>query len=189
MKKDMKEALTGARKPDITHMRGPTMVYTARGCEYGIAKGYERANYQRLAGELREDWNSSRTYLRAAISHCMAQLDSMEAYEAQHPELNDAAGMAAAAYAADTDAPPPGAPGHEIGASRLPHACGMAASVNMFITKATLAGFLPADPGQPWAERKVPTPLAPTMFYAGGCAACGRLGAIDPASGICPTCT
>jgi hypothetical protein len=142
---DMKEGLSSGRKPDISHVRTPLMVYTARACEYGSAK-YERANYLRPVGGPRADFERLRAYLRAAVGHTLATLDAMEAHQAQDPELNDVEGMRTAAFAVDNDA----APGATYPASGLPHLCGAAASLNMALTQAVAAGLLPADPGQPW---------------------------------------
>lgn len=146
--KDMKEALTSNRKPDITHMRTSAMVYHARTCEYGTAKGYERANYQRPTQSVAADFLRLRAYLRASVSHAMATLDSMERHQATDPQLKNEEGMRRAAYCADTDVTP-GAP---VGASGLPHVCGSLASLVMAIEQAVQCGLLPKDPGQPWAE-------------------------------------
>lgn len=151
---DMKEALASGRKPDITHVRKPLMVYTARGCEYGDqTQGgkYERSNYLRPAGvagvsTTRDDFIRLRGYLRAAVGHLVDVLDAMERHQALDPYLLDVAGMKAAAFAIDMDAKP----GCPVGPSKLPHLCGGAASLNMAITQAVTYGLLPADPGQPW---------------------------------------
>jgi hypothetical protein len=159
--KDLKEALGSTRKPDITHVRSSIMRYIARACEYGSAR-YERANYARPAGDDREpslglqaraiaraDFERFRSYLRAAVSHLMATLDSMEHWQSCDPNLENISELTAAAYAQDTDAKP----GCPIGASGLPHVAHAAASLMMAIEQATLYGLLPEDPGQPWAER------------------------------------
>lgn len=148
-KKDLKEGLSSARKADITHMRTPLLVYGARACEYGDDK-YERGNYARPMATTKEDFTRLRAYLRAAVSHVMATLDSMEYHQATDPDLEDIEGMKIAAYAEDTDAKP----GQAVGASRLPHLCGAVASMNMAITQATNSGLLPKDPGCPWREEK-----------------------------------
>jgi hypothetical protein len=147
--KDMKEALGSARKADLTHVRTSLMTYVARACEYGAAK-YERANFARPAGETKEDFERLRAYLRAAVSHLMVTLDSMERHQSRDPQLRDAWGMRDAAYAPDTDAKE----GCPVGASGLPHLAHAAASLMMAIEQATLYGLLPADPGQPWEVRK-----------------------------------
>lgn len=149
--KDVKEALSSARKPDLTHVRSAFATYTARPCEYGCDK-YERANFMRPTGDgphsepTAEDFNRFRAYLRAAMGHIMATLDSMERHQSQDPQLADAAGMKAAAYAVDTDTKP----GQKIGASLLPHVAPACASLNMAIQQAVDCGLLPADPGTPW---------------------------------------
>lgn len=143
--KDMKEGLTSARKADITHVRGPFMVYTARPCEYGSDK-YERSNFLRPAGGTKADFIRFRQYLRAALSHVVSTLDSMERHQAGDPDLLDEAGMRAAAYAADTDRQP----GAKVGASLLPHVAHGCASLMMAVTQAAESGLLPADPGTPW---------------------------------------
>ena len=153
--KDLKEALSSGRKPDLTHVRTPLMVYVARNSEYGNAK-YERANYLRTTPTLRDDFNRLRTYARATIGHVLAMLDAMERHQAEDPELKDEAGMKEAVYAIDTDE----TPGAKVGASKLPHIGGAAASLNMLLAQAVEAGLLPADPGRPWettAERIKPT--------------------------------
>lgn len=146
--KDMKEALSSGRKPDITHIRTPLLVYGARACEYGSDR-YERANYLRATDGTKADFLRLRAYLGAALRHVSAVVDSMEAHQAGDPQLDDVEGMKRAAYAEDTDAPPSG----KVGPSLLPHLCGAVASLNMAITQATAAGLLPADPGQPWAAQ------------------------------------
>lgn len=145
---DMKESLGSSRKPDITHIRTPLMVYGARACEYGGAK-YERGNFLRPTICLREDFRRLRSYLRAAMSHIVQTLDAMEVHESGDPELVDEIGMRRAAYAEDVDPDNSG----KVGPSGLPHLCGAVASLNMAITQAVRAGLLPADPGQPWATR------------------------------------
>jgi hypothetical protein len=143
--KDMKESLTSGRKPDITHVRSPFMIYAARNGEYGNDK-YERANYLRPAGSIREAFLRARAYGRAALSHLMLMLDEMERHQSLDPELKDEEGMKKAAYAVDTDV----TPGSKVGASLLPHIGGVAISVNMLLAQAVQDGLLPADPGQPW---------------------------------------
>ena len=154
--KDMKEALGSARKADTTHVRKSIQVYIARACEYGSAK-YERANYARPAGDTRADFERFRTYLRAAKDHIADVLDSMERWQSCDPNLENADELRAAAYAQDTDTKP----GCPVGPSGLPHVAHAAASLMMAIEQATLYGLLPADPGQPWAERakEAPRPL------------------------------
>lgn len=154
--KDMKEALGSARKADTTHCRKSLAVYVARACEYGSAK-YERANYARpvadrefdAAAGLAPDFKRFRAYLRAAKDHIEDVLSSMERHQALDPHLTDDEGLRRAAYAEDTDAKP----GCPVGASGLPHLAHCAASLMMAIEQATFYGLLPADPGQPWAER------------------------------------
>jgi len=158
--KDLKEALSSGRKPDITHARTPLLVYVARGCEYGDSTQggkYIRANYLRPTEDLKADFLRYRAYLRAVVSHASQILDSLELHQAMDPDLTDVEGMKVAAYAKDVDA----APGCTVGASRLPHACGLAASINMVITQAVNAGLIPADPGQPW--RKVEAKKEPEL--------------------------
>lgn len=147
--KDMKESLTSGRKADTTHARKSLRVYVARACEYGSAK-YERANYVRPAGGTKENFERLRKYLRATVDHIEDTLTSMERHQADDPNLMDEEGMKRAAYAEDTDAKP----GCPVGASGLPHLAHAAASLMMAIEQATHYGLLPADPGQPWAERK-----------------------------------
>lgn len=171
--KDLKEALGSARKPDITHVRGPLMNYVARACEYGSAK-YQRSNFARPASEhppgspaaVRADFERLRAYIRATVSHGVATLDAMEAHQAGDPELVDIAGMMHAAFAADTDAKP----GCAVGASFLPHLSHMAASLNMALTQAATYGLLPADPGTPWTLRQLPA----AGETAGECEQCER---------------
>ena len=144
--KDMKEALSSGRKPDITHMRTSMLVYGTRACEYGSDK-YERANYMRPAGTtLREDFERFRSYLRACMSHVSQTLDAMERHQSGDPKLVDRVGMHVAAYAADLDAPPD----CTTGPSGLPHVAHAVASLNMAIEQAVRYGLLPPDPGQPW---------------------------------------
>lgn len=150
--KDMKEGLSSARKADTTHCRKSLAVYVARACEYGSAK-YERANYARPARVhplMGDNFERLRKYLRAAKDHIEDTLTSMERHQAGDPHLVDLDGMLRAAYAEDTDVKPK----CPVGASGLPHLAHAAASLMMAIEQATLYGLLPADPGQPWAERK-----------------------------------
>lgn len=147
-RKDLKEALGSARKADLTHIRTAFMNYGARACEYGNVK-YERSNYLREVGGTGKNFERLRAYLRAAASHIFAVLDSMEAHQANDPNLLDEEGMKKAAYCEDTDS----TPGAKVGASGLPHLCGAVASLMMAITQATVYGLLPKDPGCPW-ERK-----------------------------------
>jgi hypothetical protein len=148
--KDMKESLNSTRKPDITHCRRSIMVYIARAAEYGVAKGYGRANYLRATEDEHHpgpgDWERFRAYLRAALSHLQATLDEMEHHQADDLHLTDIEGMLESAYAADEDATP------EFPASGLPHVAHLAASVMMAIEQAVAFGLLPEDPGQPWAK-------------------------------------
>jgi len=157
--RDIKEALSSSRKPDITHMRTPMLVYGARACEYGDKNSggkYIRSNYLRPVWEedateeeiVRESFKRFRAYIRAAVSHGVQILDALERHQALDPELKDIEGMREAAYAEDTDA----APGCPVGASLLPHACGMIASMMMAVTQAVWYGLLPSDPGQPWRK-------------------------------------
>jgi hypothetical protein len=143
--KDLKAALGSNIKPDITHVRTSLKVYVARNCEYGNDK-YVRSNYLRPVGSLKEAFERYRSYLRAVDSHLSQTLDAMERHQATDPNLEDESGMCMAAYAADTDE----TPGAKVGASGLPHIGGCAASLNMAIEQAVLAGLLPPDPGQPW---------------------------------------
>jgi hypothetical protein len=170
--KDMKEGLTSARKADITHVRGPFLVYIARPCEYGGDK-YERANYLRPASSdapgspeaIRAAFLRFRKYLRADLSHTIATLDAMERHEAGDPKLVDVEGMKRAAYAVDTDAQP----GAKVGASLLPHVAHGAASKMMAVVQAVDSGLLPADPGTPWRDTFA-ADLTPTekAFFAKG---------------------
>lgn len=151
--KDLKEGLSSTRKPDLTHLRTPFLTYTVRPCEYGSAK-YQRANYMRVvapegsSGPTRQDFERFRAYLRACLSHVVQVLDSMEAHQANDPDLLDVAGMVTAAFAVDVDE----TPGAKVGASRLPHVAPACASLLMAITQAVNAGLLPADPGTPWVR-------------------------------------
>lgn len=145
---DLKEALSSARKPDLTHVRTAFMIYTCRPCSYGDDK-YERGNYMRQVNggsTDRADFLRFRAYLRAAMSHISQTLDAMEAHQANDPQLLDVRGMRTAAYAADTDE----TPGARVGASMLPHVSMACASLNMAITQAVKYGLLPADPGRTW---------------------------------------
>lgn len=151
MLKDVKEALSSARKADTTHVRRSFQIYTARPCEYGAEK-YERANFMRPTGEgahgepTAEDFNRLRAYARAARDHIDEMLESMERHQSQDPKLVDVEGMKRACYAVDTDTKP----GQKIGASLLPHIAPACASLMMAITQATDCGLLPKDPGTPW---------------------------------------
>lgn len=160
--KDMKEGLSSARKPDITHVRTPFKVYTTRPCEYGSFK-YVRANFMRPVSPsgytgtpTREDFERFRSYVRASIAHASQALDAMELHQATDPDLLDVEGMRAAAYAADTDEDTTG----KIGPSFLPHIAPACSSLNMAITQAVLCGLLPADPGQPWIDKACASPAA-----------------------------
>lgn len=151
--RDLKEGLSSARKPDITHVRTPFLNYTARSCEFGNFK-YERANYARPVSPTpgtpaAADFQRFRAYLRAAASHIFHVLDAMEMHQSQDPELLDVEGMKRAAFAVDTDV----TPGSKTGPSLLPHVAPACASLNMAITQAVNAGLLPADPGQTWVEK------------------------------------
>jgi hypothetical protein len=160
--KDLKEGLSSARKADLTQVRTPFLVYTARPCEYGNVK-YERANYLRAASPVKTNGVESapmaanfvrfRSYLRAALSHIQQTLDSMEMHQATDPHLLNEAGMMQAAYAVDTDV----TPGAKVGASLLPHVAPACASLMMAVTQAAKSGLLPADPGTPWLSGVAPT--------------------------------
>ena len=152
--KDMKEGLSSTRKPDITHVRTPFMVYTSRPCEYGSSK-YQRSNFARPVsatgyGDMptREDFERLRSYLRAAQSHIAQVLDAMEYHQSLDPDLEDVDGMRRAAYAVDVDEDTTG----KVGPSFLPHVAPACASLNMAVTQAVLSGLLPKDPGQPWVD-------------------------------------
>ena len=152
--KDLKEGLSSSRKPDITHVRLPFMIYTARACELGDVK-YERSNFLRRVSDgpepTAEDFKRFRAYLRACASHLFHTLDAMERHQAQDPNLEDIEGMKRAAFAPDTDV----SPGGKVGASGLPHVSPACSSLMMAITQAVDCGLLPADPGRPWeAEAK-----------------------------------
>jgi len=158
MSRDLKEALSSGRKPDITHVRGPFKTYTARPCEYGSAK-YVRGNFLRpaapegalLSARTRANFERFRAYLRAAASHIDATLDAMERHQARDGELTDVRGMVQAAYAVDTDAKP----GCPVGPSLLPHVAHACASLMMAVTQAVDFGLLPEDPGRPWETKMV----------------------------------
>lgn len=151
--KDVKEALSSARKADTTHVRRAFQIYTARPCEYGCDK-YERANFMRMTGSspstepTKADFERFRAYLRAARDHIDETLESMERHQSQDPQLVDVEGLKRAAYAVDTDTKP----GQKIGPSLLPHIAPACASLMMAITQATDCGLLPKDPGTPWRE-------------------------------------
>ncbi len=163
--KDLKEGLSSTRKPDLTHVRTPFMVYTARACELGNVR-YCRSNFLRTVNPLgqtgipcKEDFNRYRSYLRACLSHVALTLDAMEAHQANDPDLLDVEGMKTAAYAADTDV----SPESKIGASGLPHVSPACSSLMMAISQAVQCGLLPGDPGQPWVKEKV-TDLPDRVF-------------------------
>jgi hypothetical protein len=145
--KDLKEALGSNVKPDITHVRSPLMVYCARACEYGSDK-YERANFLRPVEDMRAAFLRYRAYLRACVGHLMKNLDDMERHQSVDPRLEDTEGMKRAAFAADNEA------GQSFPASGLPHVSHACASLNMAVTQAVDSDLLPADPGQPWKDKK-----------------------------------
>lgn len=160
--KDMKEGLSSARKPDVTHVRKALMIYTSRPCEYGSSK-YVRGNYLRpisvngyTGRPTREDFERLRSYTRAAVSHLVEMLDRMEMHLATDPALEDIDGMMEAVYAVDTDPDTTG----KVGPSFLPHIAPACASLNMAVTQAVACGLLPTDPGQPWADAKCVSPYA-----------------------------
>ncbi len=147
--KDLKEALSGGRKPDTTHIRTPMRVYGSRAGMYGDDK-YERANYLRPAGDgLRGEFLRHRQYLRAAQDHIARVLDAMELHQSGDPSLLDEAGMRASVATPDLDE----TPGAKVGASKLPHHCGGVASLNFALAQAVQYGLLPADPGTPWRDK------------------------------------
>lgn len=168
--KDLKDALSNARKADTTHVRRAFQIYTSRPCEYGNDK-YERGNYRRPTGgaahttPTREDFERYRAYLRAARDHIDENLDAMELHLATDPQLLDVEGMKRAAYAADTDV----TPGAKVGASLLPHVAPACSSLNMAIVQATDCGLLPRDPGTPWrnVEHVAPVLLKPKALSIG----------------------
>jgi hypothetical protein len=150
--KDLKEALSSTRKPDITHVRKAFMVYTCRPCEYGDDK-YQRANYLRAVADggytgtpTKADLKRFQAYLRAAASHLFECLDSIELFLSTDPDCTDVNAMRRAAYAEDTDV----TPGAKVGPSLLPHVAPACSSLQMAIQQAVLSGLLPADPGRPW---------------------------------------
>lgn len=148
--RDMKAALGNASKPDTTHVRTVIQTYIARACEYGSAK-YERGNYMRPTeqGTVKSNFIRFGGYLRSVKTHVDKTLDNMELHLSGDPNLEDEAGMLAAAFAPDEDITP-GAP---VGASMLPHVAHAAAALMMAVVQATLYGLLPEDPGQPWTEK------------------------------------
>jgi len=146
--KDMKEALGNARKPDITHVRKTITYYIARACEYGTAKGYERANFLRETDGPKEDFERLREYLRADLGHLEDCLEAMEKHLRHDPDLEDIEGMRRAAYAMDMDSKE----GCATGPSRLPHVCGHVASAMIALSQAAMCGLLPEDPGTPWVD-------------------------------------
>jgi hypothetical protein len=146
---DLKEALSSGRKPDTTHVRYETEVYIARASEYGDDK-YQRGNYLRPAGSVRDSFKRHRQYLRSVRDHIAKILGPMERHLARDPLLEDEDGMLAAVRTPDLDV----TPGAKVGASGLPHHAHAAAAMNMLITQAVDDGLLPADPGQPWKPRE-----------------------------------
>lgn len=155
--RDLKEALSSARKPDITHARTPLLNYNARGCEYGNVV-YRRANYIRPVAPggytgtpTSADFERARGYLRALVSHAVKTLDAMEHHQAMDPDLVDVEGMKRAVFAADEDASET-ATRKGVGPSFLPHLAHAASSLNMALTQAVACGLLPADPGRPWEK-------------------------------------
>lgn len=162
--KDMKEGLSSTRKADITHVRTPLMVYTSRNSDYGSFK-YERGNYLRpvvpegyTGVPTKADFERYRAYLRAALSHLVQQLDSLETHLSTDPKLEDVGGMRDSAYAVDTDEDTSG----KVGPSFLPHIGGTCASLNMALAQAVRCGLIPSDPGQPWRDEKCVSPVAET---------------------------
>lgn len=156
MPSDLKEGLSSARKPDLTHVRRVLMSYVARACEYGNDR-YERANYMRAVAPAGytgtpapEDFRRLRSYLRALISHATSALDALELHQSTDYHLKDVEGMKRAAYAEDTDEPPEGS---KVGASHLPHLAHAGASLMMALVQASLSGLLPDDPGVTWKQR------------------------------------
>lgn len=156
--KDLKEALSSVRKPDITHVRKVLLTYVARACEYGSSR-YVRGNYLRPVNPAgytgtpsKEDFERLRSYLRALVSHATSALDEMELHLSRDPDLADVDGMKRAAYAEDTDEPPEGS---KVGASHLPHLAHAGASLMMALAQAVLCGLLPQDPGQTWKDRTI----------------------------------
>ena len=188
--KDVKEALGNARKPDLTHLRSSFATYTVRPCEYGCDK-YERANFLRATGNVAhrtptaEDFTRLRVYLRAAMSHVMKTLDSMEQHQANDPNLLDVEGMKRAAYAVDLDTKP----GQKIGASFLPHIAPACSSLMMAISQAVACGLLPEDPGTPWRDPIAMAVVAlpygnvmaedPPCNIGPGCTACAKVAELD----------
>lgn len=149
-RRNLKEALSSGRKPDITHVRSSLMVYAARACEYGSAK-YDRANYMRAVDGPAADFKRCRGYAASLLRHVVGMLDTMERHQSVDPNLEDVEGMRRAVYSPDPDETP-GAP---VGASMLPHVAHAAAALMMLIEQATASELLPADPGQPWRNRKL----------------------------------
>ena len=148
-KKDLKEALSSFRKPDLSHMRTPFLVYGTRGCQYGDYK-YERSNYLREMETFSEDVERFRGYLTSTLRHVLAVLDSIEYHQANDPSLKDVEALKKAVYAIDLDVKP----GDKYGPSKLPHVCGAIASLQMAVVQAVRAGVLPEDPGTPWLEEE-----------------------------------
>lgn len=155
MPSDLKEGLSSARKPDLTHVRRVLMTYIARACEYGSER-YQRANFLRpVAGPYDgtpkpADFERLRSYLRALQSHVTLALDALELHQSTDFALENAEGMKKAAFAEDTDEPPTGS---KVGASHLPHLAHAGASLMMALVQATLCGLMPDDPGVTWRNR------------------------------------
>lgn len=142
--KDMKAALNSGDKPDITHVRKCTMTYIARACEYGSHK-YERSNFLRTMKTDKEDFERYRSYLRAAVSHLLENLDEMEKHQSTDPSLQSIANMRKSVLAKDDS------DGEE--SSFLPHIAHAIASLNMALAQAIDCGLLPKDPGRPWDKK------------------------------------
>jgi hypothetical protein len=160
--RDMKEALSNRRKPDVTHVRLTIKNYISRANEYGNVKGYERGNFLRPSDGIPHDvpnaadFRRLREYLRAMMNHADLVLNAMELHEAMHPQIDDdIAAMKAACFCPDDDQPPNGFP-----PSMLPHLAACAASLNIALEQAALCNLLPRDPGRPW-ESVEPEALPP----------------------------
>lgn len=137
-------------KPDLTHVRRTIQYYIARASEYGTDKYRQRANYLRGTSGTAADVARLRNYLRAMKDHADRVLEAVEVHQAQDPEFQDLEGLKRAVYCADEDPDVTGT----VGPSNLPNLCGAAASLNMALEQAVMAGLLPRDPGTPWKKAK-----------------------------------
>lgn len=134
---DMKPGSAGP-KPQLSQIPKASLVYLARGLEYGSDK-YERANHYGPPAPGVDPVIRLLGYIDAAKRHLTEVSDAIQR------AMGVGGDVRASVCTRDMDA------SGGFPASGLPDFCGAACSVALAISCAVNDGLLPADPGRPWA--------------------------------------